>query len=154
MRGGPLLLSPIHHFLDEGELVGELDVDLGVRLVAACRNVKIVKFEPLRLAAQDDMKMAGVAFGAKISLGEGGKGNARNDRDPVIALLPVDRDMRIAGLPERPEGEIAVGTLRFLQTQNVRLVLEEKPHHEIDAQAHRIDVPCGDGKGHGRLRRG
>src|SRR5580704_870831 len=70
----------------------------------------------------------------------------------MIALLSVDRDMGIACITERPKGEIAVRAFRFLQTQNVGLVLDEISDHEIDAQAHRIDIPCGDGKGHGRLR--
>src|SRR3984885_1122538 len=149
----PLMPGPIHHFVDEGELMGELDINLGVRLVAARRDIKIVNFEPLRLAAQDDMEMTSVAFGAKVSLGEGGEGHARNDRDPVIALLSVDRYMGIACLTEGPKGEIRVGALRFLQAQDIRLVLEKKSHNEINAQAHRINVPCGDGKGHGRLRK-
>ena len=45
------MLGPVHHFIDEGQFVGELDVDLGVWLVAARRDVEIVKFEPLRLSA-------------------------------------------------------------------------------------------------------
>src|ERR1700690_1542569 len=99
------------------------------------------------------MEMTRVAFGAKVSLGEGGDRNARNDCDPVIALLSVDRDMGITRLTERPKGEIGVRALRFLQAQDIRLVLEKKSHNEINAQAHRINVPCGDGKGHGRLRK-
>src|ERR1700677_1113640 len=99
------------------------------------------------------MEMTRVAFGAKVSLGEGGERDARDDRDPMIALLPVDRDMRITGFPKGPVGKIAVRALRFLEAQDVGLVLEKKSHNEINAQAHRIDVPCGDGKGHGRLRR-
>src|SRR3984957_646863 len=110
--------------------MGELDVDLGVRLVAARRDIKIVKFEPLRLAAQDDMQMARVALGAKVPFGEGCERHARNDRDAVVTLLPVDRDMGIARVPERPEREIAVRAFRFLQTQNVGLMLEEIPDHE------------------------
>src|SRR5580693_41520 len=99
------------------------------------------------------MEMTRVAFGAKVSLGEGGERDARDDRDPMIAFLPVDRDMRITGFPKGPVGKIAVRALRFLEAQNVGLVFEKKSHNEINAQAHRIDVPCGDGKGHGRLRR-
>src|SRR5271156_5931408 len=98
------------------------------------------------------MQVTRVAFGAKISPGECGERNARNNRDPVITLLPVDRDMRIARVPERAEGEIAVRTFRLLQTQNVGVVLEEISDHETDAQTHRIDVPRGDGKRHPRFR--
>src|ERR1700722_17928825 len=98
------------------------------------------------------MQMARVALGAKVSLGEGGERNARNNRHAVVTLLPVDRDMVIACVTERPKGEIAVGAFCFLKAQDIRLVVEEIPDHEIDAQADRIDVPCGDGKGHGRLR--
>ena len=152
LRRRLLVRGPIDHFVDEGELVGELDVDLRVRLVAARGDIEIMEFEPLRFSAQDDMQMAGVALGAEVSLGERGERDARNDRDAVIALLPVDRDMGIARVPERAEGEIAVRAFRFLQAQNIRLVLGEIADDEIDAQAHRIDVPRGDRKRHERLR--
>ena len=53
--------------------MGELDVDLGVRLVAARGNVEIVQFEP-RLSAEDDMEMTRVALGAEVAPGEATKG--------------------------------------------------------------------------------
>src|ERR1700733_11242235 len=148
-----IIPGPIHHFVDESELVGELDVDFRIRLVAASRNIEIVKFEPLCVSAKDDMQMTRVTFGAKVSPGECGERNARNNRDPVIALLPVDGDMRIAGFPERAEGEIGIRAFRLLQTQNVGLVLKQISDHKIDAQTHRIDVPRGAGKRHSRLRK-
>src|SRR3984957_1518692 len=147
-----IIPGPIHHFVDESELVGELDVDFRIRLVAASRNIEIVKFEPLRVSAKDDMLMTRVSFGAKVSPGECGKRNARNNRDPVIALLPVDRDMRIARVPKRPEREIGVRAFRLLQTQNIGLVLKQISDHKIDAQTHRVDIPCGDRKRHPRFR--
>ena len=53
---GRRLLGAAHsdHFVDEGELVGELRVDLRIGLVAAGRHVEIMQFEPFRCAAEDD----------------------------------------------------------------------------------------------------
>jgi hypothetical protein len=115
--------TPIDHFVNEGEFVGEFDVDFGVRLVAPSGHVEIVKLEPFGSAAQDHMQMTRVPFGAKVSLGGGRERYPRNNRNPVVALLPIDGDMRIARVTERPEGEIAVWAFRLLQTQNVGLVL-------------------------------
>ena len=66
--------------------------------------------------------------------------------DAVIALLPADGDMRIACVAERFIGKICVRALRLLEAQHVRLVPAQITHDEIDAQAHRVDVPRGDGK--------
>ena len=147
-----VLRGPVDHFIDEGKLMGEFDIDLGVRLVAARRDVEIMQFKTMRLSAEDDMQMTGVALGAKVPFGETGERNARNDRNPVIALLPVDRDMGVAGVPERAVGKIGVRTFCLLQAQHIRLVLGEVADDQIDAQAHRIDVPRGDRKRHPRLR--
>src|SRR6185437_7568152 len=85
----------------------------------------------------------------EVPPGEPGEGNPRNDRDAMIALLTVDRDMGIARVPERRVGEIGVRAFRLLEAENVRLVLVEIADDELDAQTHRIDVPGGDGKRHG-----
>ena len=42
-----VLRGPVDHFIDEGKLVGEFDIDLGVRLVAARGDVEIVQFKTL-----------------------------------------------------------------------------------------------------------
>src|SRR5208282_2120994 len=105
-----LMHSPIRHLVHEGELVGELDVDLGVRLVAARGDVEIVQFEPVRLSPEYDVQMTRVAFGAKVASGGGHEWDARNDGDPMIALLPADGDMRISGIAERFIRKICVRT--------------------------------------------
>ena len=103
LRRRSFVPGPIDHLVDEGEFVGEAwYVDFGVRFVAAGRDIEIMEFEPLGMPAQDDMQVARVAFGAKVSLGKGGERNARNDRDAVVTLLPVDRDMGIACVTESP----------------------------------------------------
>ena len=131
--------------------MGELDIDLGVRLVAARGNIEIVELEPVRLSAEYDMQMTRVAFGAKVAPSGGHERDTGNDGDAVIALLPADGDMRISGVAERVIRKICVRTLRFLEAQDVRLVPGQVTHDEIDAQAHRVDVPRSDGKCHARL---
>ena len=50
----------------------------------------------------------------------------------MIALLPADRDMRIAGVAEGAVREIRVRAFRFLETQDVGLVFREITGDEID----------------------
>ena len=97
--------------------------------------------------------MARVALGAKIAPAGPQRRDARDDRDAVIALLSVDRDMLIAELAELAAGKIArrdtsspAGTAR-------RACVPQKARDEIDAQPHRIDVPGRDGKCHARPHR-
>ena len=62
--------------------------------------------------------------------------------------------MGIARVPEGAVREIGVRAFRFLEAEDVRLVLAEIADDELDAQSHRIDVPGGDGKRHGKIRGG
>jgi hypothetical protein len=73
---------------------------------------------------------------------------SRQHHDAVIALLPVERGVLVAEPPESLQGEFIVGTLGFLQAQNVGPHGLEEARHEIDAQPHRIDVPAGDSQFH------
>ena len=91
-----LVPEPGRHLVDEGELVGELVVDRRVRLVAAGGDVEIVDLQALRLAAERRLEVARIALGAEIARARGDDRQPRDDRDAVIALLAVERDMRIA----------------------------------------------------------
>ncbi|MNT55477.1 hypothetical protein D3C72_1927130 [compost metagenome] len=72
----------------------------------------------------------------------------------MIALLPVHRHVRIAGLDEGIARKLVIGALDLLQHQHVRLILGQEVQHHGQAQAHRIDVPGDDGMGHGGVRIG
>src|SRR3974377_547442 len=73
---------------------------------------------------------------------------ARDHRDAVIALLPVERDVLIAEPLEALERKSLVRALRLLQAEYVRPHRLDELGDEIDAQADRIDVPGRDREGH------
>jgi hypothetical protein len=77
------------------------------------------------------------------------EGKAREDRDAVIALLTGEHDVLVAGAPQGLQRKRVVRALRLLQAEHVRLGLGEEAQDRIDAQAHRVDVPGGDGEAHG-----
>ena len=87
----------------------------------------------------------GMAFAAEI-LGPGlFERQAREHGDAVIGLLAVDRLMDIAQLGQGRLGrEKLVHHLGLLQAQNIRLLVPQKAGDQVDAMAHRIDVPGGD----------
>src|SRR5215217_5660115 len=71
---------------------------------------------------------------------------ARKHDNAVIALLAVKGDVLIAETLEALERKLVVRALRLLQAQHVRPRRLDKLRDQIDAQAHRIDVPGGDGE--------
>src|SRR5712671_1770753 len=73
----------------------------------------------------------------------------RDHRDAVIALLPVERDVFVAEALETLQRKCVIDAFGFLQAQHVRPHRLEEFGDEVDAQPHRIDVPCGQGEAHG-----
>ena len=73
------------------------------------------------------------------------------DRDAIVALLPASHDIAVAKLGKGGERHLVDRALAFLQAQDVRLFLGQKPRHQTFAQADGIDVPGGKGKGHRHL---
>src|SRR3954470_19913508 len=73
-----------------------------------------------------------------------GKGEARQDRNPVIALLADLGDVRITEALQLLEREAVVRTLRLLQTQDVRRDQIDGPFDLLDPEANGIDIPGGD----------
>src|SRR5206468_11799167 len=65
------------------------------------------------------------------------------DRDAVMHPLSVEHDMLIAALLERIGGEDTVEDLRFLQAQDVGLLLVDQPLDECRPRPYRVDVPRG-----------
>src|SRR5215217_2045102 len=71
---------------------------------------------------------------------------ARKHDDAVIALLSVEGDVLITEAPEALERKLVVRALGLLQTEDIRPRRLDELRDQIDAQAHRIDVPGGDGE--------
>src|SRR3954454_20525835 len=62
----------------------------------------------------------------------------------MIALLTIDRLMDVAELAETFRGKECVDHFRFLQANNIRLMLPKETGDEVQPPAHRVDVPRGD----------
>jgi hypothetical protein len=110
--------------------------------------VKDQRAGQLRLLAKlnrDVPRIELVAEGSNIGFVER---QFRDYGDAVIALLSVKRDMLIAEAFEAFQRERVVDTFGFLQAQDVRPHRFEEFGDDIDAQAHRIDVPGCQGKPH------
>ena len=65
-------------------------------------------------------------FSQKSRAVDVGESVARDDGDAVIALLAVERDVRVAEFRERCGRKIRVRAFRLLQTQHIRLLLLRK----------------------------
>ena len=106
--------------VDEGELVGEFQVDRRIGLVAAGGNVEIVDGDgPVAIGdARGDV--AAIVLAAELPAVDVEERQPRDDGDAVIALLAVDRDVPVAGVAEGAMGKIGVRALGFLQAEDVR----------------------------------
>jgi hypothetical protein len=135
------------HFVKEVEFVPKFWIDVRVRLVAASGHIKIMKrnrsFQFCALS-QCYGDMPAINLPAKILNVDPLKGHARKHRNAVIPFLSVKRRVFIAQTPETLHWEDVVRTLRLLQAEHVRSHALEKSGDQINAQAHRIDVPCRD----------
>src|SRR5262245_7799992 len=72
----------------------------------------------------------------------------REHRDPVIALLPVDRSVDIAEPAQSLLRKAVIRAFGLLQAQDVRTHRLDELRHQVDAQEHRVDVPGGGGETH------
>ena len=139
------------HLVEKFQLVIEFRIERGIGNVAAGRNVEIMQHQrlcELRLFAErnrDVTRIDLVAEGADI---RGLERQLRDDGDAVIALLPVQRDVLIAEALEALQRKGIVDAFGLLQAQHVRPRRLEEFGDEVDAQAHRIDIPRCQGKAH------
>src|SRR5262245_58238597 len=135
------------HFVKEVELVPKFWIDVRVRLVAASGHIKIVKRNrgfQLCALSQCYGNMPAINLPAQIFNVDPLKGHACKERNAMIPFLSVKRRVLIAQTPETLHWEDIVRTLRLLQAENVRSNALEKSGDQINAQAHRIDVPSRD----------
>src|SRR5579863_3249427 len=144
---------PFLELIEEGELVGEFLIDGRIGLVAAGRHVEIMHVQAIgAVAAEGDAHVTGVALVAKSALFVLLDRNARDDRDAVVALLAVDRDVPVAKAMKLSARKFGVRAFRLLQAQHVRPVLFEVSGDVPDAQPNRIDVPGGDRETQSKLK--
>ena len=76
-------------------------------------------------------------------------GQFGQDRHAVIALLPPRHHVAVAQRLELREGDTFHRAFAFLQAMDVGRLFGQQPGNEPFAQADRVDVPGGKGKGHG-----
>jgi hypothetical protein len=108
--------------VEEGELVGELLVDGRIGLVAAGRHIEIVHRDRVAQAgslAERHRNVAAVGLAAIIVDRDALERQAREHRDAVIALLPVQRRMDVAEALEALERKGVVRAFRLLQADHV-----------------------------------
>ena len=139
------------HLVEELQLVLELRIERGIWNVAAGRHVEIMQHQRLRKLRffperyRDVPRVDLVAERPDVGRLER---QARDDGDAVIALLPVQRDMLIAEPLEALQRKRIVDAFGLLQAQHIRPRALQEFGDDVDAQAHRIDVPGGDGEPH------
>jgi hypothetical protein len=140
------------HLRDEIELVLEFLVDFGIRFVAARRDVEIVQQDRLAAGAHSHRQMPAILDLAETALFDHLDRPPRHGGDAVIALLSMEGDVPVAELAECLFREQFVRNLGLLQAQHIGGVLIEQAFDDRHAQAHGVDVPGGDGKGHLAIR--
>ena len=120
-------------------------IHLAVGFVAAGRDVKVVDGDAI---VQLTCNMAGMAQIGKIHAADLGDGHPRQDGDAVVPLLPSRDHVGIAKRGKALHRDLVDRALALLQAQDIgRLFLQQLQHDRL-AQADRVDVPGGKGKGH------
>src|ERR1700682_388029 len=134
----------IAHLVEEGELMGELRIYLGIGNIAAGGNVKIMHRDRVAqpgALAEHRGNMPAVGLAAKALDVAALERQAREHDDAAIAPLAFERDVLVTEPLEALERKAVVGALRLLQAQNVGTNRLDEFGDQIDAQPHRIDVP-------------
>ena len=72
----------------------------------------------------------------------------RQRGDAVVHLLAADEPVAVAEPLEHRVGKVVVDDLGLLQAQDVGGVIAQEPLDDVEAEAHRIDVPRGDRERH------
>ena len=139
--------------VEELQLVGEFRIGLGIGDVAAGRDVEIMDGDAgcgTGALIEHDGHVAGVIALAHRHCLLLGEGQLRDDGDAIIALVADEGLMDIARLRKGLGRELLVRRLGLLQAEDIGLMIPEELRDHPDAQAHRVDVPGGDGELHER----
>ena len=134
------VLPPAGHLLKKLQLVGELVVDLRVRLVAAGRHVEIVDFD----ARHGGERVAPVRAPAPVARAALLDGQAGEDRNAVIGLDAVEHRMAVAERMEGLDREAVALDLDLLEAEHVGRALGRQALDAVDAQPDRVHVPACD----------
>ena len=129
----------------------ELRIERGIGDISTGRDVEIMQHQglcKLRLFTERHRDVPRIDFVAECADVGILEWQFRDDGNAVIALLPVQRDVFIAEALETFERKGVVDAFGFLQAQHVRPRQFEEFGDDIDAQAHRVDIPRCQGKTH------
>ena len=140
------------HLVEKPELVLEFRIERRIGNIAAGRNIEIMQHQrlcQLRPGAERNRDVTRIDLVAKGSDIGGLERQFRDYRDAVITLLSVQRDVLIAKALEPLQGKCVVDAFGFLQSQDIRPHRFEELGDDVDAQAHRVDVPGCEGETHG-----
>ena len=106
---------------------------------------------PARLRRERHGDVAGVVPAAHAHHAPIAKGQAGQDRDPVVALLACIGEVGVIDGAQALGREAVVRALGFLQAEHVGPRLREEAADVPEAQAHRVDVPGRDGEAHSEV---
>jgi hypothetical protein len=102
--------------------VREFGIDRRVGLVAPSGHIEIMyddRAVPGAARCQRHGDVTGIPLIAKRAAVDNRQREFRGNRNPMIALLTVDRGMWVAELMESRQGKLAVPALRLLQADNI-----------------------------------
>jgi tRNA nucleotidyltransferase/poly(A) polymerase len=121
-------------------LVAGLDFDLDPELACALPGTSLRKVAPERIRAELERLLLGPAVGRALGLfRESGleadlfRGALASDAAAVVAALPRDLELRLAGWLRGRDAAALLGRLRFPR-QRTELVAQLVRHHPVDAE--------------------
>jgi hypothetical protein len=145
---GAFPVEMIPHFGQEIQFLAEFHILLAVGDIAACGDIAIVDRDAV---FQPRGNVAGMAKLGEILVASIHHWQLGQDRDAVIALLPACHHVTVAKRLKLFQRDQFHRAFAFLQAQDIGAFLGHQPGNQPFAQADRIDVPGGKGKGHGGL---
>jgi hypothetical protein len=143
------------HLVEERELVLEFRIERRIGDVAAGRHIEVVQAQrrlQTRSFAERHRDMPRVDLAAERANVGPVESEPRDDRDAVMALLSIERDMLIAEALEALQRKGIIGTFCFLQAEHVGPDRLDELRNDVDAEADGIDVPGRDGQTHAKNR--
>ena len=135
--------EPASHLVEEGKLVGEFGVDLGIGLVAAGRDVEVVN-PGQAVAGQRTAIWRASSLPQNWRVWISAKGRRDTYGDAVIAGLAALGDIGVAAFPSSSTaGNWPCGHLVSCRQRTSGCQRLEEAADQADPQPHRIDVPGG-----------
>lgn len=123
----------------------EFRVDRRVRLIPAGGNVEVMHRQAIWQPRGAVARVAGIAKGLCASVRQR---QARQDRNAVVALVPLGHHMAVASISEDLQRDLVYRAFGFLKAQHVWRLFGQKAQHQISAKPDRVNVPRADCDGH------